>query len=82
VMLHRRKPRVAWSRTCPGCRLPGAVGVRSAGPLRFYFCGLGCGWACWRPPAGADCPKCRAALLWSCSRKSVGCPACGFRLPV
>jgi hypothetical protein len=79
--LFRRKPRVAWSRVCPRCRCADAVRVRTtAGALKFYYCRLACGWACWRPPAGVDCQTCQSAMLWSCSRKSVGCPACGLRV--
>ena len=74
------RPRVAWSRTCPRCRSADAVGVRTAAGLRFYFCRAGCGWACWRPPAGIDCTGCRTPMIWSFSRKSVGCPECGTRL--
>jgi ssDNA-binding Zn-finger/Zn-ribbon topoisomerase 1 len=79
-----RRPQVLWSRTCPKCRQPDSVCVRSAlGKLRFWYCtGQACGWACWRPPVGADCPRCGAALLWAHSRNSVGCDGCGFRLRV
>ena len=76
----RSKPKTLWSKTCPKCRKPGAVGVRAGSFFtRFWFCNEGCGWACWRPPAGIDCPTCKAAMIWAHSRMSVGCPGCGFR---
>ncbi|QDU20743.1 hypothetical protein ETAA1_27020 [Urbifossiella limnaea] len=77
----RSRPRVAWSRNCPRCRL-GKVKVRTgAAYSRFWYCASGgCGWACWRPPAVMDCPTCRAGMIWSHSRLSVGCPGCGFRV--
>jgi len=79
-LLIARRKRVPWSRTCPGCRVD-AVAVRAApGKLRFWYCGAGCGWACWRPPAPFDCPKCRAVMMWSHSRMSVGCDQCGVRV--
>src|SRR5439155_7776448 len=72
---------VPWVRTCPGCRAAGAVEVRTAvRGLKFWYCTLECGWACWRPPAPFDCPKCGAAMLWAHSRRSVSCPACGLRV--
>ena len=75
------RPRVEWSRTCPECRSLEAVAVRSApGKLRFWYCALGCGWSCWRPPAPFDCPKCGAVMMWAHSRLSVGCDKCGLRV--
>lgn len=80
----RTRPRVEWSRNCPRCRGAGTVEVKTGGAYtRFWYCAAGgCGWACWRLPAGADCPKCRAGLIWSHSRVSDGCPGCGFRVKV
>jgi hypothetical protein len=77
------RPRVAWSRNCPRCRR-GTIAVRTgASYTRFWYCAAdGCGWACWRPPAGIDCPSCGAGLVWSHSRLSVGCPGCGLRVAV
>ncbi|WP_162667583.1 hypothetical protein [Gemmata massiliana] len=75
------RPRVEWSRTCPGCRVPEAVAVRTApGKLRFWYCARDCGWSCWRPPAPLDCPTCGAVLMWAHSRRSVGCDQCGLRV--
>jgi hypothetical protein len=76
------RPRVRWRRDCPKCN--GPVGVRTApGHLKFWYCTrLHCGWASWRPRAMHDCPRCHQAMLWSHSRKSVGCSGCGFRLSV
>jgi hypothetical protein len=75
------RPQVEWSRRCPKCRRADSVGVRSTQTFRFWYCqASGCDWACWRPPAGRDCPKCGGAMMWSHRRLSVGCDACGFRL--
>lgn len=79
----RYKPAVPTSTACPNCRKAAAVGVRTGGfYTRFWFCRRGCGWACWRPPAPWPCSQCDGATIWSASRLSVGCAACGHRVRV
>ncbi len=77
----RSKPPVPTTKTCPNCEAPDAVGVRTGSPFtRFWYCGRGCGWACWRPPCPAPCPACGRPTVWACSRKSFACVRCGRRV--
>jgi hypothetical protein len=74
------RPWVRWRKDCPVCRA--RVVVRTAkGKARFWRCGRWplCPWLSWRPRAPRNCPRCRGPRLWSHSRKSVVCPACGLR---
>jgi hypothetical protein len=75
------RPWVSWRKDCPECG--GAVEVRTTwGMLKWWRCEhwpLGCDFAHWRPPAHGSCPECGGVLLWSHSRKSVGCDWCGYR---
>lgn len=76
----RHKPKVLTSTTCPKCRKPDAVGVRTAGFYqRFWYCKRECGWACWRPPAPWKCSKCKGPTVWAASRLSYACFKCGHR---
>jgi hypothetical protein len=73
-----RRPRVPTHPDCPRCG--GEVGYRTACYcFRFVAC-RDCGWASWRPRAPWDCPHCGGAMLWSHSRKSTACLACGLRI--
>jgi hypothetical protein len=77
------RPRVPWRNDCPQCG--STLQIRTAiWRLRFWRCSMWpyCPFASWRPRAPWDCSECGAACLWSHSRRSVGCVACGARVRI